>query len=323
MQHPGHQQSMAQASALPSCVVISIGGNALDPTSSASTGTGQRAIAERTLLQLQPLLTGPDAIVLTHGNGPQVGALLEHYSQRHGETRFQARQVPREPAPLDVCVAESQGELGYLLSRTLHDILDNANSTRAIASLLTLVEVDTHDAAFQTPSKPIGRAPRRMVASPAPRAILNLDIIRTLLRSNALVIAGGGGGIPVCRRTDDAGVTHLEGVAAVVDKDATAALLADAVDARLLLFVTAVPCVYASFGKPQQRAFAHLSADQARTYAAAGHFAPGTMGPKIAAALRFLQPERPAQLADRQVLICSPDNVADALAHAAGTWISL
>jgi carbamate kinase len=235
--------------------------------------------------------------------------------------------------PLEVCVAESQGELGFVLQQSLHTALSDIGSTRSIASLLTQVIVDEHDPAFENPTKPIGpfysaeraaeleqkgfavredagRGYRRVVPSPTPLAIVETDVIRTLLMAGIIVIAVGGGGIPVVRR----GAT-LVGVGAVVDKDLASAVLGEALDARLMVIVTGVPCAYRFYRTPAQSAIGLVDVARLSELAGEGHFAPGSMQPKVEAVLRFCA--RPGTRA----IICSPDNLDLALRGESGTIV--
>lgn len=312
------------------CIVVSIGGNAFERPGQPLTMPGQVALAEQVLRALLPLLTGPDAVLLTHGNGPQVGNLLRRSDLAAGLAY---------PVPLEVCVAESEGELGYVLTQSLYNVLAEARHPRPVAALLTLVEVDANDAAFAAPTKPIGavltdgelatlrgrgvpvvldaaRGWRRVVASPQPRRVLGVPAIATLLQAGTVVVASGGGGVPV-RSALQGDTPRIDGVPAVIDKDHTAALLADALSAHLLVIVTAVPCVYADFAHPaRRRVLAQLDTAEAMRLAADGQFPAGTMGPKIEAAVRYLRGG-----SGRRVLICSPDNLTEALAGRAGTWM--
>ena len=309
-------------------IVVSIGGNAFEHAGQPLTMAGQFALAETMLGALLPVLTGPDAVLLTHGNGPQVGNLLRRSDLAAGLAY---------PVPLEVCVAESEGELGYVLLQSLGNVLAKAHCTREVAALLTLVEVNAADPAFASPTKPIGavlttaevealqargvpvvldagRGWRRVVASPLPVRVPGIATLDALLHNGTLVIASGGGGVPVVR-TGDGNTTRLDGIPAVIDKDHTAALLADALGAHLLLIVTAVPCVYRDYADPSRRTPLHrLRAAETEALARAGQFPAGTMGPKIDAALHFLRGG-----VHRRVIVCAPDGIAAALASAAAS----
>ena len=238
-------------------------------------------------------------LILTHGNGPVVGKILlrQYYAREH---------VP--PMRLDVCVAHSQGGIAHLMMQGMEDELARAEHSRRVACILTRVEVDPDDPAFKNPSKPIGpffsadearnletqlgwtmmedagRGWRYIVPSPRPRRILDIDLIESLSEQGIAVIAAGGGGIPVIHRADR---SH-QGVPAVIDKDLTSALLANQLGVETLMILTAVSQVAVNFGKPNQRALGKVSAGDLKGYQAEGHFAKGSMGPKIEAALSFI-----------------------------------
>ena len=257
---------------------------------------GQFQFAREALASLRPLLAGDAHVLLTHGNGPQVGHIL---------TRVEAALGKSYAIPLEVCVAESEGELGYVLDQTLHNLLVEWDQPRPIAGLLTQVIVDEHDPAFARPSKPIGpfynaaqavqlaqkgfsvvddagRGFRRVVPSPEPKEIVDAQVIDNLLQLGVFVIAAGGGGIPVVRNGG-----RLAGVEAVVDKDLTSALLGELLDAALMVILTGVPCAYRNFGRRDQQPIGRITIDQAQRLIGEGHFAPGSMLPKMEAAVRF------------------------------------
>lgn len=306
--------------------VVVLGGNAFAAGSEPLTMAGQLAFAHRVLSELSPLLESDWELLLSHGNGPQVGQMLTRVEEALGKAYA---------LPLEVCVAETEGELGYVLEQALYNVLASQRRRRPIATLLTQVVVDSTDRAFEDPTKPVGvfydaeqaealrgqgmvvaqdagRGFRRRVPSPLPREIVELDVLRELLRLGVLVIAAGGGGIPVVRRDD-----RLVGVEAVIDKDRTAALLADQLGAELLLIVTDVPCAYTGYRSLGPRPLPWLSPASAQELAAAGEFAPGSMLPKIEAAAQF------ASQPGRRAIICEPAGVRAALAGRAGTWVSL
>jgi carbamate kinase len=235
--------------------------------------------------------------------------------------------------PLAVCVAESEGELGYILLQTLHNVLSELDARRPIASLLTQVVVRPDDSAFAEPTKPIGpyydlgrasglraagfaltevpgRGFRRVVPSPEPIEIVDLELVARLLEGGALVIAAGGGGVPVVRNGE-----RFSGVDAVVDKDLAAALLADGIGATELVILTGVPAAYLEFGTARQRALGRVTPEVVRRHAAEGHFPPGSMGPKMEAASRF------ARVQGRRAVVCDPPSLAAALHGNAGTIV--
>ncbi len=285
--------------ALPARLVVAIGGNATHPENIRGTTEEQEIVAARAARSLLPLLTLDNKIILTHGNGPVVGKILlrQYYAREH---------VP--PMRLDVCVAHSQGGIAHLMMQGMEDELARAEHERRVACILTRVEVDPEDTAFRNPSKPIGpffsaeearnletqlgwtmmedagRGWRYIVPSPRPRRILDIDLIESLSDQGIVVIAAGGGGIPVIHRADR---TH-QGIAAVIDKDLTSALLANQLGIDTLMILTAVSKVSVNFGKPNQRALDTVKVGDLREYQTEGHFAKGSMGPKIEAALSFI-----------------------------------
>ena len=305
-------------------VVAVLGGHIFLTPGQPLTMSGQFHLARDAVRHLRPLLADDVELVLSHGNGPQVGHILIRVEEAVGKAY---------DIPLDVCVAESEGELGYVLEQSLYNLMVDKGVRRPIASLLTQVVVDADDPAFADPSKPIGpfydqgqaeelrhrgfpvredagRGYRRVVPSPAPREIVGAKIIARLLEMGVLVIAVGGGGIPVVREED-----RLRGVEAVIDKDLAAALLAERLDAQWLIILTDVPCAYQHFGTERQSPIGRISAAEARNLIDEGHFASGSMRPKMEAAVRF------AGQSGRQVIICDLPNLSEALAARAGTII--
>ncbi len=306
-------------------IVVVLGGNAFVAPGQPLTMEGQMRFAAEAMERLAPLLDRPAQLLLSHGNGPQVGQML---------TRVEAAAGRAYRQPLEVCVAETQGELGYVLQQALQNSLSRRGRHRACVALLSQVEVAADDPAFHLPTKPIGRfftaeearaltghgfamaedagrGWRRVVPSPAPRQVLELEVIRRLLEQDVVVIAAGGGGIPVVR-----GDNGWTGVEAVVDKDLTGALLAIELAADRLVILTDVPCVYRGFRSPRPEPLATLTVDAARRWAAAGEFAAGSMLPKVEAATHF------TATTGRPALICNPGNLSEALRGRAGTWIA-
>lgn len=284
-------------------ILLAIGGNSLIRAGEKGTIAEQRANAQRTASQIVGLIRAGYRIVLTHGNGPQVGAALLR-SERG------ATQVPG--LPLDVCGASTQGEIGYLLQQSLETELHQADLHVPVATVLTQCLVMPDDPSMTHPSKPIGpfysradaeerkrlfawqivedaaRGYRRVVPSPEPIEIVELEVIRNLVAQGVLVIACGGGGIPVV--WSNVGKNgQLQGVEAVIDKDRISALLASCLGVDLFVISTDTDCVYLDYKKPTQRPLRHASAAELGEYARAGHFPPGNMGPKIESVLRFLQ----------------------------------
>ncbi|MCA9549651.1 MAG: carbamate kinase [Myxococcales bacterium] len=309
-------------------IVAALGGNAFAAPGHRLTMAGQFAYAEQALTHLLPLLAPDVELLLVHGNGPQVGHMLIRVEQALGEAYA---------LPLEVCVAESEGELGYVLQQTLYNLMHAKGVARPVASVLTQVVVDPEDPAFHHPTKPIGpaydaeraaaleaegfavvkehgRGFRRVVASPRPLRVVEQEVIEDLLTDGVLVIAAGGGGIPVVERG-----ARLAGVDAVIDKDLAAALLADALKADLLVILTGVPCAYLRYGTPEQVCLHKLRPDEAQSLLSDGEFPPGSMGPKIEAAVRFLAA---APQAGRAAIICDPPTLDAALRGEAGTIIT-
>ena len=305
-------------------IVAAIGGNALGETLPEQ----YRAAAELGRV-LGGLLRPEDRLVVVHGSGPQVGMISRAMTGL-------VRQEPDHPAvPLTVCTAMAQGYIGYDLQNALREALFRRGCPRPVVTLLTQVEVDPADPAFDRPDKPIGaflteaeartlarqgvpvmedagRGWRRAVASPLPRRVVELESIRALLDRGNVVVAGGGGGIPVAPAGN-----ALRGVEAVVDKDHTASLLARALDARILLILTGVEAVALHYGRPNQRRLTHMTVPVAEGYLAAGEFAAGSMGPKVAAGVDFAK-SGPG----RRCVITDVSHAEAALRGQAGTTIA-
>jgi carbamate kinase len=284
----------------PSRLLVAIGGNATHPENIRGTSDEQKDLAARTAQALLPLAQLDNELVVTHGNGPVVGKIL----MRQALTRT---RIP--PMSLDICVAHSQGGIAYLLMQAMENALREVDNPRHVACLLTQVEVDPDDPAFENPTKPIGpfftqeqaedlsrelgwfmkedsgRGWRHVVPSPKPRHIVDLSLIQVLARRGTIVIAGGGGGIPVVRGPK--GVRH--GVDAVIDKDLTSAHMANVLGIGHMMILTAVSKVAVNFGKPNQRLLDRVTLRELKALHAEGHFPPGSMGPKVAAAIRFLE----------------------------------
>jgi carbamate kinase len=287
-------------SAIPRRLVVAVGGNATHPEEIRGTADEQKIVAARTARSLLPLALLDNELVITHGNGPVVGKIL----MRQALTRD---RIP--PMPLDICVAHSQGGIAYLLMQGLENALREADNARHVACLLTQVEVDPGDPAFADPTKPIGpffaqeqaeklgrelgwlmkedagRGWRHVVPSPRPRHIVDISLIQVLARRGTIVIAGGGGGIPVVRGPK--GIRT--GIAAVIDKDLTSAHMANVLGIDHLLMLTATPKVAVDFGKSGQRWLDRVTLREIKALRAEGHFPAGSMGPKVDAAIRFLE----------------------------------
>ncbi len=308
-------------------VVIAIGGNSLIADDSHQSVADQYEAAAETCVHIASMLKAEDLrLVVTHGNGPQVGFIL-----RRSELAAQELHM----VPLDSCVADTQGALGYHLQRAMHNEFKRRGVARTPATVVTQVLVDRADPAFAKPNKPIGsfmsaeqaelhraqdgwdlvedagRGFRRVVASPRPQVILELEAIRSLLDAGFVVVAGGGGGIPVVEDADG----RLQGAAAVIDKDLASSLMARQLGAELLIISTAVEQVCLDFGKPTQRALSRMTLAEARTYIEEGHFKPGSMLPKIQAVVAFLEG------GGKEALITDPAHLAQALRGETGTRI--
>lgn len=309
-------------------IVIALGGNALQEAGKPATAQAQLEVVERTSVYIADILEKGYQIVLAHGNGPQVGRLV--IQNEYAE--------PVTPAmPFDVCGAMSQGMIGYHIQQGLSKVLRSRGNSTPVATVVTQVVVDAHDPKFQTPSKPIGpfyteeeaaaiaaqkgyvmkedagRGWRRVVASPMPVEIVELDAVRCLVDNEFIVVTVGGGGIPVVRNAQG----NLEGVAAVIDKDLASERLAEDLDVDALVILTAVEKVSINFKKPDQKDLDTLSVAEAKRYIAEGHFAPGSMLPKIEAAVKFVE-SKPG----RRAIITSLDKAALALEGKAGTTIA-
>jgi carbamate kinase len=306
-------------------MLLAVGGNSLIRAGETGTIAEQLANAQRTAEQIIGLIRAGYRIVLTHGNGPQVGAALLR-SERA------ASQVPG--LPLDVCGAATQGEIGYLLQQALQTALQQADLHVQVATVLTQCMVLPDDPAFKCPSKPIGpfysradaeerkrllgweivedaaRGYRRVVASPDPVAILELEVIRNLVGLGVLVIACGGGGIPVVWKDG-----KLHGVEAVIDKDRISAWLASRLGADLFVISTDTDYVYLDYKKSTQRPLRRVGVDELEGYAKAGHFPPGNMGPKVESVLRFLR------CGGKEAIITSCESLGRAVAGPAGTHV--
>jgi len=305
-------------------VVIALGGNAILQPGQVGTFEEQLFNIDGAMRRIAQLVEDGWRVVLTHGNGPQVGNLLI-------QNALAAKTVA--PMPMDVCGAESQGQIGYMAAQTLANHLRKRKLEAPVVTIVTQVAVDPVDKAFANPSKPVGpfyseaeakkmmleegtamredagRGWRRVVPSPEPREIVELEAIRQLVASGALVVCSGGGGVPVTRSRG-----ALSGIDAVIDKDLAAALLASELGAQALLILTDVPRAYVHYGTPEQTALERVSASEMRAHAAAGHFKAGSMGPKVEACLRFVD-------AGGEAVIASLTEVGPALAGRAGTHI--
>jgi carbamate kinase len=306
-------------------VVIALGGNALLRRGAPDTYDEMYAAARGAAERIADIAADGWEVVVTHGNGPQVGRILM-------QQEAAAKQV--HPMPLDVCGAESQGQIGYLLQVTIGDVFFERGMERPVATILTLTRVRAQDPAFRSPTKYVGpyfteaqahrreeqrgwaMRPdphggwRRVVPSPKPYSIVETPVIRQLIGSGVIVIAGGGGGVPVIEKGP-----RLIGKEGVVDKDLAAAILAHEVAAQVLLILTDVPQVQRGFGSLMPESIERMDVSEARRLLKRGEFGSGSMGPKVDAAVRFVRD------GDRRAVIAELDQAREALAGTAGTEI--
>ena len=310
-------------------VLVALGGNALSSPDGRARPEDQLAAAARAAEGLADLVAAGHDVVVTHGNGPQVGNLLV-------KNELAAAVVP--PVPLDWCVAQTQATIGVLLSNALERALHARDAHRPVAALVTRTLVHADDPGMLAPSKPIGRylsredaqvlvdhgevwhdfgakGWRRVVASPEPQRILDVPAVLAMLEAGYVVIAGGGGGVPVVVDPDEAS-GGLRGVEAVIDKDLGAAVLGEAVGADVLLIATDVPQVLLGYGTPAERTLGHVTLDELQAHADDGEFGAGSMGPKVEACLRFVR------RTGWRASICSLDDIVPALAGTAGTLVT-
>jgi len=314
-------------------VVVALGGNAAYPPTIKGTAEEQLLLMRQVCAHMVEIIRAGWQLVLTHGNGPVVGNILYRMART-------ADELP--PMPMDVCVAHSQGGMGYMLQQSFANVLVDSGMDIVVSCVVTEVEVDAADPAFANPTKPVGkffseadardmaektgwhfaedsgRGWRRMVASPKPKKILDLKTIDALLDAGVIPIACGGGGIPVLLEANG----HWSGVPAVIDKDLTSAMLAAHLHADALIMLTGVDRVALDFNKPTQRWLDHMTLAQAGVYSAQGQFPAGSMGPKIDAAMSYLQ-ELPNANREGEVIITSLEHAYEALMGRAGTHITL
>jgi len=308
--------------------VIAIGGNSLIKDNTRVRVEDQYEAAKETCYYIADMIEQGWDVAIGHGNGPQVGFIL-----RRSEIAHQVAGM--HEVPLDVCGADTQGAIGYALQQNLQNEFRRRGIAKQAATVVTQVVVDRNDPSFQNPTKPIGgfmteeearrrereegwtvvedagRGWRRVVASPMPQRIVELDAVRLMLDAGIVTITVGGGGIPVIE--DENG--NLKGVAAVIDKDYAASLLARSIGADLFLISTAVEKVYLNFNKPDQRPIDVMTVSEAKRYMAEGHFARGSMLPKIQAIIWFLE------AGGKEAIITNPENIARALRGETGTRV--
>ncbi len=314
-------------------VVVALGGNAAYPPTIKGTAEEQLTLMREVCGCLVEIIREGWQLVLTHGNGPVVGNILYRMAKT-------SQDLP--PMPMDVCVAHSQGGMGYMLQQSFANVLLDNGLDLVVSCVVTEVEVDSEDPAFQNPTKPVGkfftqtqayeigektgwhfsedsgRGWRRIVASPKPKKILDLKTIDALLDAGVIPIACGGGGVPVVVGENG----HWSGVSAVIDKDLTSAMLASHLHADAFIMLTGVERVALDFNRPTQRWLDHLNLDEVRKHIKDGQFPPGSMGPKIEAAVNYLQ-GLPNSNHGGEVIITSLDCAFEALMGRAGTHITL
>jgi carbamate kinase len=305
-------------------ILVALGGNAILQHKEKGTAEEQFRNVREACAHLAEIMKDGHQIVVTHGNGPQVGDML---------LKDEMARDTLPPMPLDVCVAESQGMIGYMIQQSMRGELRKVGIDSPVITVLTETLVDPDDPAFNRPTKPIGpfytamqaaqlreekgwymvndsgRGYRRAVPSPTPRSIVQGDAIKKLVDLNAIVVAAGGGGIPVTMPDGN------KGVEAVIDKDLGASVLASVVGAEILLILTDVEKVFLNYGKPGQRPIDRMTVQECRDFLAAGQFPAGSMGPKIESAVRFLES------GGRRVLITSLETAVETVAGRAGTTI--
>lgn len=306
--------------------VVAFGGNALLPSTDHGTQDEQIARARQASRWLVEIVAKGYKLVIVHGNGPQVGNIL---------IQAEEASIKVPPQTLDVAVAQTEGSIGFILQLALRNRLEFLELPAEVNTVLTEVEVDSADPAFRNPTKPVGpfftsyraealsrdfgwvmkedsgRGWRKVVPSPKPVRILNIRSLRVILRESTALIAAGGGGIPVAKARNG----QWRGVEAVIDKDYSSALLATELEADLFIILTAVPQVSIRHGKPDEKRLAVMTLSEARKYHDEGEFPPGSMGPKIEAAIDFVERSR------REVIITDIDNLREAIERKGGTRI--
>ena len=311
---------------IPRKLLVAVGGNAIQPAGMKGTAAEQMQVAAQTAQSLLPILQLDNELIITHGNGPAVGKVL----MRQALSRDKV-----VPMTLDICGADTQGATAYILMQAFENALREVDNPRHVVGLVTQVEVDANDPGFANPTKPIGyfyteeeakalseqmgwkmkedagRGWRMVVASPDPKHICDISLIEALSSRGTVVIAAGGGGIPVVRGPK--GVRH--GVEAVIDKDLTSALIGKVLGIDTLMILTAVSRVAINFGKPDQKELGEVSVGEMRRYMDEGQFPAGSMGPKVDAAIRFVEG------GGKRAIIAHLDEALQALLGEAGTHI--
>jgi carbamate kinase len=308
--------------------VIAIGGNSLIKSKQHQTVEDQYKAAGETAHHIADMIAQGWDVAIGHGNGPQVGFILRRSEIAH-------KVAGMHEVPLDVCGSDSQGAIGYALQQNLVNEFKERGIDKTVATVITQVQVSQDDPAFESPSKPIGtfmeedeakkradnegwtivedsgRGWRRVVPSPLPERIVELPAVKTLLENGIITITVGGGGIPVVENEEG----DLEGIAAVIDKDFASSLLAQSIDADLFLISTAVEQVYLNFNTPQQKAIDKMTVSEAKQYLEEGHFAKGSMEPKVKAVIRYLE------AGGKEALITDPAHITEALQGQTGTRV--
>jgi len=310
-------------------VIVAIGGNSLVRDNGRDSIQDQYEAVRETVVNIADMVQEGYKVVVTHGNGPQVG-----FAMQRVEIASEVSGMPT--IPLVNCVADTQGGIGYQIQQALTNEFAKRGIDKKVASVITQVEVSKDDPNFQNPTKPVGsfftleqaeamkkdhpdwvmiedsgRGYRRVVPSPKPIDIVEKDAIKSLIDADYVVIAVGGGGIPVVRTSDNT----YDGVDAVIDKDFATSLLAEQVNAETLIITTGVSRVCINFGKPNQKALEKITVEETKQYVAENHFAPGSMLPKIEASLSFLEHN------GSRVIITNPESLKDAINEKAGTHI--
>jgi carbamate kinase len=318
---------VAKRNIMPNTIVIALGGNAIKSAKQKGTNQEQFDNVNQTTKHLAQLIKEGYNLVITHGNGPQVGSLLLQHDTAKDK-------VPA--LPMDVCGAQSQGQIGYMIQQTLTNHLKIMDLNKPVVTVVTQVEVDLNDPAFKNPTKPVGpfyqkkqadqikadnpdftiiedagRGYRRVVPSPLPINNLEIESVRALIAANQVVIASGGGGIPVIKENG-----QYKGIEAVIDKDFAGELLAELVQADYFVVLTDVEKVSINFNKPNQKNLDQMTISQAKQYSDQGHFAPGSMAPKVKAAVKFIKS------GGQKSIITHPFNILEALKGQTGTTIT-
>jgi carbamate kinase len=306
--------------------VVALGGNALIIDKNRKSIPDQFDAVRETVMHITNMIADGWQVVITHGNGPQVGYILR---------RSELSLHELHPVPLDYCGADTQGAIGYMIQKALRNEFKTRGIDKKAVTVVTQVEVDIEDPALSNPTKPIGsfldeetakqrmesgqefvedsgRGWRQVVPSPKPMRIIEIDAIQSLVSGGFIVVAVGGGGIPVVERPSG----FIRGIEAVIDKDFASGLLAKLIDADLLLITTAVEKVAINFNKPNQQWLSRMTLTEAEKYILEGHFAPGSMLPKIQAIVKFLKE------GGKQALVTDPPNIKRALMGETGTWIT-